>query len=211
VGRLQIARLGLVTIVEEGVDQGTLRRAAGHLPGTAFPGETGNVVVAAHRDTFFRPLNAIRPGDSLRFVTPDGEFRYVVFALDVVEPASTDVLEAGDGHQATLITCYPFGYVGPAPRRLVVRASLAETRARADGALRDRRLAEDVEGSEKPPQQQEDEYRAEAAASELLRAPARRDSTQYLAHGSTTILSTLQGPRRPSSAAATRKSATIAR
>ncbi|HEY7515498.1 MAG TPA: class D sortase, partial [Vicinamibacteria bacterium] len=114
VGRLEIARLGLATVVEEGVDQGTLRRAAGHLPGTAFPGETGNVVVAAHRDTFFRPLNAIRPGDSLRFVTPDGEFRYVVFALDVVEPASTDVLEAGDGHQATLITCYPFGYVGPA-------------------------------------------------------------------------------------------------
>ncbi len=124
VGRLEVPRLGLVAMVEEGVDQRTLRRAAGHLPGTALPGEAGNVVVAAHRDTFFRPLKDVRPGDALRFATPDGEFAYVVVSIDVVEPSRTDVLAASHGHEATLITCYPFSYVGPAPQRLVVRALL---------------------------------------------------------------------------------------
>jgi sortase A len=125
VGRLEIPRLGLAAIVEEGVDQRTLRHAAGHLPGTALPGEAGNVVVAGHRDTFFRPLRDVRAGDALRFVTPEGTFEYAVVALDVVSPTATDVLAQGPRAEATLITCYPFGYVGPAPQRFVVRAALA--------------------------------------------------------------------------------------
>jgi sortase A len=128
VGRLEVARLGLVAVVEEGVDQSVLRRAAGHMPGTALPGEPGNVVVAAHRDTFFRSLQYVRTGDILLFVTPDGPFRYQVVGLDVVAPSRVDLLEPGDGHTATLITCYPFAYVGPAPQRFVVRARLTQPR-----------------------------------------------------------------------------------
>jgi sortase A len=100
-----------------------LRRAAGHLPGSALPGDAGNVVVAAHRDTFFRPLKDVRPGDALRFVTPDGAFDYVVVETEVVSPSRTDVLAPGSGRGATLITCYPFGFLGRAPHRFVVRAA----------------------------------------------------------------------------------------
>jgi sortase A len=144
VGRLEIPRLGLAAIVEEGVDQRTLRHAAGHLPGTALPGEAGNVVVAGHRDTFFRPLRDVRAGDTLRFVTPDGVFQYTVAALDVVPPTATDVVAQGSRAEATLITCYPFGYVGPAPQRFVVRAALAAP-ARVVGR---QTSPEDVERSE---------------------------------------------------------------
>src|SRR5262245_9374313 len=126
VGRLEIPRVGLAAIVEEGVDQRTLRHAAGHLPGTALPGEAGNVVVAGHRDSFFQPLRNVRTGEALRFVTPDGVFEYTVVSLDVVSPSATDVLDQGTRPEATLITCYPFGYVGPAPQRFVVRAALAD-------------------------------------------------------------------------------------
>jgi sortase A len=124
IGRLEVPRLGLAVIVEEGVDKGTLRHAAGHVPGTPLPGEPGNVVVAAHRDTLFRPLKDIRKGDEVRFVTPDGSFEYEVVKTDVVKPTDTDVLSAGEGGgEATLITCFPFGFIGPAPERFVVRAT----------------------------------------------------------------------------------------
>jgi sortase A len=128
IGRLEVPRLRLVAIVEEGADQHTLRRAVGHLPGTALPGEAGNLVVAAHRDTFFRALKDVRPGDRVRFVTPDGEFEYTVTSLDVVAPTETDVVAQGARPEATLITCYPFGFVGPAPQRFVVRAALSDSR-----------------------------------------------------------------------------------
>jgi sortase A len=123
IGRLEVPRLGLIVIVEEGVDGATLRRAAGHVPGTALPGEPGNVVVAAHRDTLFRPLKDARRGDAVRFVTPDGAFDYEVVKTEVVAPSHTDVLDPGSGREATLVTCYPFGFVGQAPRRFVVRAA----------------------------------------------------------------------------------------
>jgi sortase A len=123
IGRLEVPRLNLAVIVEEGIDRGTLRRAAGHVPGTALPGEPGNVVVAAHRDTLFRPLKDVRPGDEVRFVTPDGWFEYEVVKTEVVAPSRTDVLAPGPEGEATLITCYPFGFVGPAPQRFVVRAA----------------------------------------------------------------------------------------
>jgi sortase A len=123
VGRLEIPRLGLTAIVEEGVDKRTLRRAAGHLPGTALPGEAGNVAIAAHRDTLFRPLKDVRPGDAVRFVTPDGTFEYEVVDTEVVTPSDTGVLAPAPRPEVTLITCYPFGFVGPAPHRFVVRAA----------------------------------------------------------------------------------------
>jgi len=123
IGRLEVPRVGLLTIVQEGVDDETLRWAAGHLPGTALPGEPGNVVIAAHRDTLFRPLKEVRPGDAVRFTTPDGAFEYAVTGVEVVEPTRTDVLEARSPREATLVTCYPFGYIGKAPLRFVVRAT----------------------------------------------------------------------------------------
>jgi sortase A len=114
VGRLEVPRLGLAVIVED---------AAGHVPGTPLPGEPGNVVVAAHRDTLFRPLKDIRQGDEVRFVTPDGSFDYKVVKTQVVKPSDTDILASGSEGEATLITCYPFGFIGPAPERFVVQAT----------------------------------------------------------------------------------------
>jgi sortase A len=123
VGRLEIERLRLRVIVQEGADRRTLRHAAGHVPGTALPGEAGNVVVAAHRDTLFAPLEHIALGDRLRFVTPDGSFDYEVRDVRIVAPTETAVMAQGSDAEATLVTCHPFAYVGPAPRRFVVRAA----------------------------------------------------------------------------------------
>lgn len=121
-GRLEIPRLGLSVAVAEGIDKRTLRRAAGHLPGTPFPGEPGNVVLAAHRDTLFRPLKDVRAGDRLSLRTPDGEFAYEVSSVEVVEPDRVEVMAPGPTPEVTLVTCYPFYYVGPAPKRYVVKA-----------------------------------------------------------------------------------------
>jgi len=123
VGRLEVPSVGLRAIVQEGVDDDVLRFAAGHVPGTALPGEPGNVVIAAHRDTLFRPLKDVRPGDAVRLTTPDGAFEYAVTQVEVVEPTRLDVLEARSPREATLVTCYPFHYVGKAPLRFVVRAA----------------------------------------------------------------------------------------
>jgi sortase A len=127
-GRVEIPLLGVSTVVREGTDAETLRRAVGHIPGTARPGERGNVGLAGHRDTFFRPLREIRVGDEVGVVTPRGRFEYRVVSMRVVAPADTRVL-ASDGTGAlTLVTCWPFGYVGNAPYRYVVRAAAAEAR-----------------------------------------------------------------------------------
>jgi sortase A len=124
VGRLEMSRLGLSAIVSEGTDSRTLRRAVGHLPGTAFPGESGNVVLAAHRDRHFRPLRKVREGDFVLMTTPDGTFRYRVEYAAVVEPEDTEPIAEVDAPVLTLVTCYPFHYVGDAPQRFVVRAAL---------------------------------------------------------------------------------------
>lgn len=122
VGRIEIPRLGLKAIVAEGVSAGTLRRAVGHLPGTALPGGDGNVVLAAHRDTFFRPLKDVREGDDIELTTPEGRYGYKVEATQVVDPGRTDLLEAEGPPRLTLVTCYPFYLVGSAPDRFIVRA-----------------------------------------------------------------------------------------
>jgi LPXTG-site transpeptidase (sortase) family protein len=125
IGRIEIEGRGVRAIIAEGIDSGTLRRAVGHVPGTAFPGEQGNVALAGHRDSFFRGLQQIGPEDRVRITTPDGSFDYVVESTEVVPPTRREVLDVSAGATLTLITCYPFGFIGPAPDRFVVRARLA--------------------------------------------------------------------------------------
>lgn len=125
-GRLEIARLGISVIVAEGIDARTLRRAAGHIPGTALPGESGNVAISGHRDTFFRALKDIRQDDEILLTTREGPYRYRVESINVVEPDDMAVLDDSGESVLTLVTCYPFYYVGPAPQRFIVRANLTK-------------------------------------------------------------------------------------
>jgi sortase A len=124
-GRLEIPRLGVSAIVRAGSDARTLRLAIGHIGGTALPGEPGNIGLAAHRDTFFRRLGEIRADDLIRFVTTDGTYVYRVEGTQVVDPQDTWVLNPTAEPALTLVTCYPFRYVGSAPRRFIVRAQAA--------------------------------------------------------------------------------------
>ena len=122
VGLLEIPRLGLSTPVLVGDDDATLRAAAGHLPDTPRPWQGGNTAIAGHRDGVFRALRGIRVGDRIRMVTPRGDFDYEVRATTVVAPDDLSVLKSGDTAMLTLITCFPFTYIGPAPHRFIVQA-----------------------------------------------------------------------------------------
>ena len=122
IGEIQISRLGLAAIVVQGDAANILQRAIGHLAESALPGESGNVVLAGHRDTFFRPLKRIRVGDTIRLRTVKGDFEYEVESTAVVSPDAIEVLQPTGGRTLTLITCFPFGFVGPAPNRFIVRA-----------------------------------------------------------------------------------------
>ncbi len=124
VGRIEIPRLGVSAIVLEGVESSTLRRGVGHIPDTPLPGGAGNVGLAAHRDSFFRALKDIRKNDTVRVKTLAGTYRYRVEWTRVVEPEQTEVLspDVDTGGELTLVTCYPFNYVGSAPHRFIVRA-----------------------------------------------------------------------------------------
>ena len=121
-GRIEIPRLGVSAIIRTGTDARTLRLAVGHIPGTAFPGEDGNVGLAGHRDTFFRRLRDIQSEDEIRVATPGGVYRYRVERTHVVDPEDVWVLDASPSPSLTLVTCYPFSYVGSAPQRFIVRA-----------------------------------------------------------------------------------------
>ncbi|HYV62264.1 MAG TPA: class D sortase [Bryobacteraceae bacterium] len=123
-GRLEIPSIQLTVMVREGVDDASLRKAAGHLPSSPFPGENGNVVLLGHRDTFFRPLRGIAQGDPIRVRTPSRSFQYVVDSIQVVAPEQSLAFENTSLRSITLITCFPFDYIGPAPRRFVVRARM---------------------------------------------------------------------------------------
>ena len=124
-GRLEIPRLRVSAIVRAGSDSRTLRLAVGHIGGTALPGERGNIGLAAPRDTFFRRLGEIQANDQIRLVTREGTFTYRVQGTRIVEPRDTWVLGHTDVPAVTLVTCYPFRYVGSAPQRFIVRAELA--------------------------------------------------------------------------------------
>lgn len=122
VGRIEIERIGMAAMIMEGVDSRTLRHAVGHIPGTALPGVAGNVGIAGHRDTFFRKLKDVRPADEITLTTLEGAFRYRVELTQVVEPRDTWVLRDTGEETLTLVTCYPFHFVGTAPQRFIVQA-----------------------------------------------------------------------------------------
>jgi len=128
IGRIEIPRLGVKTIIRSGSDARTLRLAVGHIPGTAFPGEPGNIGLAGHRDTFFRRLRDIKVDDEIRIVTPDETLTFKVDQTTVVEPRDTWVLDNTPNSVLTLVTCYPFTYVGSAPNRFIVRAAQKQSR-----------------------------------------------------------------------------------
>jgi sortase A len=123
IARLSIPRLDFSAVVAEGATAAVLRRAVGHLPASALPGGVGNVALAGHRDTFFRSLRDLREGDVIVLDSAAGRDSYRVEWMAVVEPSDVDVVAAASRYPAlTLVTCYPFRYVGSAPHRFVVRA-----------------------------------------------------------------------------------------
>ena len=124
IGEIQIARLGVSVMVVQGESEPILQRAVGHLARTALPGSEGNVVLAGHRDTFFRKLSDINPDDEIVLTTPDGTFHYFVERTNIVEPQDVWVLNPTNDPTLTLVTCYPFVYVGSAPHRFIVRAAM---------------------------------------------------------------------------------------
>jgi sortase A len=131
VARIVIPRLNAELYVVEGVGSRELRRGPGHLPGSALPGDDGNCIVAGHRDTHFRVLKDVRPGDDILLDTPRGAWLYRVRRASAVSPEDKTALRATSGARLNLITCYPFHYVGPAPLRFVVEAELAGAAPRA--------------------------------------------------------------------------------
>ncbi|HTS47565.1 MAG TPA: class D sortase [Bryobacteraceae bacterium] len=141
IGRLRIPRLNLAVMVREGAGESTLRRAVGHIPGTGLPGQPGNVGLAGHRDTFFRPLQNIRKDDAIDLETGHGTVRYVVTGTQIVSPRDVTVLKASGGKTLTLVTCYPFYYVGSAPKRFIVRATETSSDEGASANLRSENLA----------------------------------------------------------------------
>ena len=135
-GRISIGRLNLSAIVREGADADTLSRAVGHVPSTALAGHPGNFAIAAHRDTLFRALKDIRHGDLVTFESPSATYSYQVFSTKIVKPSDVSVLRpdggltpasvsnTGTNRILTMITCYPFYFVGAAPKRFIVQARL---------------------------------------------------------------------------------------
>jgi len=123
-GRIEIPRIGVSAIVREGDDDATLAVAVGHIPGTARPGERGNMALAGHRDSFFRALRHIRVDDVIHVRAPGRGYEYRVESTEVVRAGETRVLGPTADAVLTLVTCYPFEWVGHAPNRFIVRARL---------------------------------------------------------------------------------------
>lgn len=124
---LNIPSIHASAMVAEGDSPRVLERAVGHVPGTALPGRPGNVVLAGHRDTFFRKLGDIEKATSSHWKRSAGNYLYRVQSTGVVGPGATWVLDPSAGQTLTLITCYPFYFIGPAPKRFVVRANRLAT------------------------------------------------------------------------------------
>jgi len=121
-GRMDIPMLGLSVAIFQGTKSKTLRIGAGHIEGTAIPGEAGNSGIAAHRDTFFRPLENIRTNDEIQIETARGFSHYQVDSIKIVAPDNIEVLAPTTESGVTLVTCYPFYFVGAAPKRFIVHA-----------------------------------------------------------------------------------------
>lgn len=132
VARLEAPDIKLEATVLEGTSDATLARAAGHIEDTAFPGEGGNVGIAGHRDTIFRPVRRLKAGDRLVLTTPDHIYQYRVTKTSIVKPDDVYVLDPTEHPTLTLVTCYPFEFIGHAPKRFIVRADLVGAEARAE-------------------------------------------------------------------------------
>jgi sortase A len=130
IGWLEIPRIGLSAAVVHGDTDAILETAIGHLPETPLPWSGGNSALAGHRDTFFRPLRDIRLDDVVRLNTPHGNLEYRVREAFIADPEDVWVLDSTPAATLTLITCYPFHYVGNAPRRFIVRAERFDARHR---------------------------------------------------------------------------------
>lgn len=122
VGRIEIPRIGVRAMVKKGGDDKTLARAVGLVPGSPPPGQVGNAILAGHRDTFFRPLRNIKVNDEIRLVSPGETLEYRVKSVMIVGPEDTGVLTSKGVEELTLVTCYPFRFVGTAPERFIVNA-----------------------------------------------------------------------------------------
>jgi len=121
-GRISIPRLGVSAMVAEGVDETTLRHAVGHFPESAVPETPGTVALAGHRDTFFRGLANVRIKDLVLLETPSGKYQYEVVRTAVVGPQHVELVQPSSESDLTLVTCFPFHYIGPAPDRFIVQA-----------------------------------------------------------------------------------------
>jgi len=124
IGRIEIPALALSAPITSDYDVNSLRIGVGHIPGTAVPGGLGTVGLAGHRDSFFRPLRRIAPKMEIRLVDKSGTYHYMVDSTEIVNPDRVEVLDIVARPELTLITCFPFDYVGAAPRRFIVHAHL---------------------------------------------------------------------------------------
>ena len=134
VARLDAPSVRLSATVLEGSDAGTLARGAGHIEDTALPGQPGNVGIAGHRDTTFRAVRDLRVGDPIELTTSDRIYRYLITKTFIVEPEDIYVLDSSDRPMLTLVTCYPFTYIGGAPHRYILQAVLVDQVARTPPA-----------------------------------------------------------------------------
>lgn len=142
---LRISKVRLEVPVLEGTDDLTLNQGLGHIAGTVLPGENGNVGIAGHRDGFFRVLKDIGPGDTIEIETLRRTDRYTVDRVVLVRPNDVSVLQPRPMRSLTLVTCYPFYFIGNAPQRYIVQASVAE----ADGTKSDKAKESSSEISER--------------------------------------------------------------
>lgn len=140
--RLAIPSIKLDAVVVEGVNRMDLLMGPGHLPNTPEPGQTGNSVISAHRDTFFRHIHELKPGDYILVQRAGRQFRYQVTGKKVIEPDDLAVIQPTPDAQLTLLTCYPTYYIGPAPQRLVVFSKLVDVRGSDEPAAMAKPAAE---------------------------------------------------------------------
>jgi len=122
-GKLVVPRLKMSVIVLEGSDDGVLKKGPGHIEETAFPGELGNVAISGHRDTHFRPLREVKTGDEIILQTKTTSQSYYVQSWDIIDPTDMQILDPTPGPMLTLVTCYPFEFIGSAPMRYIIRAT----------------------------------------------------------------------------------------
>jgi len=132
-GRLEAPSVNMTAPVLEGSDDATLSRGAGHIEDTPFPGQPGNIGIAGHRDTIFRPLRRIKVGDPLVLTAGERTYRYRISKTLIVGPDDVYVLDPTPNPTLTLVTCYPFEFIGHAPKRFIIQAALEEEGAGTSG------------------------------------------------------------------------------